>query len=332
LKDQSPLKISIDLGENKRDPAEFRDSVVLAERLGFDVVWLGDHFMPWTHSGNRSAYVWSLLGACLERTRRIKVGPYVTSPLNGRYHPAIIAQASATLDNMYPTRFLLGVGTGEAMNEVPFMNRWPAWQERMDRLVEAITLMRKFWTSKAYFDFDSKYFPMKQVYLYTKPKSRILIFFSAVGPKAAHYAGEYGDNLVTLTSDNPLERCRDTIFPSFEAGAEAAGKNPAKMGKTVCLNFTFEVEKAYLKRARKNSGHLVDRSWDMADPRKIEALSGTVSDEKLLRSIYFCSGWEELIDLISKFHEIGATEVSLFCNDQNTLRTYARRVLPHFKG
>jgi coenzyme F420-dependent glucose-6-phosphate dehydrogenase len=112
LKQTESLKISLDIGENERDPADFRDCVMLADKLGFDVAWLGDHFMPWLHSGNRSAYVWSLIGPCLERTKNIKVGPFVTSPIGGRYNPAIVAQASATHDSMYSNRFVWGLELG----------------------------------------------------------------------------------------------------------------------------------------------------------------------------------------------------------------------------
>src|SRR5579872_2612697 len=152
------VRISLDIGENEKDPTEFRDAVVLADKLGFDVAWLGDHFMPWMDSGKRSAYVWSLIASALEASRKIKVGPYVTTPIGARYHPAIIAQASATLDNMYPGRFKLGVGTGEAVNEAMFLpSGWPRWKERTNRLVEGVELMRKMWSSGSFFDFTGSY-------------------------------------------------------------------------------------------------------------------------------------------------------------------------------
>jgi len=325
-------RISLDFGENEKDPAEFRDCAALADKLGFKVGWLGDHFMPWSHSGGQSAYIWSLLGACLERTKTLKIGPFVTTPIGARYHPAIIAQASATLDNMYPGRFLLGVGTGEAMNEIPFLGVWPSWKERMDRLIEAIAIMRLLWKSSSYVNFDGEYFKMRQVYLYTKPKTNLKIYFSSTGPKAAYYAGKYGDHLITLTLHKTLEQCRDEIFPSFERGARDAGKNPRKMEKIVSLNFTLEDEKSYLKEVKKTAGILAKASWNEPDPRRIEAMGYDVSDEVLLKSTRFCSSWDEVLDLISKCHEVGASEVCLFSGPhQKVIRTYAKKVLPHFK-
>ncbi|HYB04094.1 MAG TPA: LLM class flavin-dependent oxidoreductase, partial [Nitrososphaerales archaeon] len=143
------IEISANLGENDYDPKEFVNAASYAEEAGFSTVWFGDHIFPWFHSGKRSSFVWSMMPAALEKTDRIKVGPWVTVPTGARYHPAIIAQAAATLDNMYPGRLLLGFGTGEALNERPFWNdRWPKWEERMDRLTEGIRLIRQMWESK----------------------------------------------------------------------------------------------------------------------------------------------------------------------------------------
>jgi len=329
---RSSVRLSLDLGENQKDPGEFRDCVALADSLGFDTAWLGDHFMPWFHSSNRSAYVWPLMGASLERTNKIRVGPYVTTPIGARYHPAIVAQACATLDNMYPGRFRVGVGTGEAMNEAQFLTSWPNWQERMDRLVEGVQLMRKLWTSSSYFDFDGKFFKMKQVYLYTKPKTELKVYFSGVGAKSAFYAGRAGDGLITLSANNSYERCKNIIFPSFEGGAREAGKNPEVLERIVSLSFTLENKDSFLKSARQSAGIIAKGSWNEPDPRKLEAMGETVTEDELLGSTYFCSNWNDLIDIISKFHEIGTTEVSLYSGpDQETIRTYAKKLLDHFE-
>jgi alkanesulfonate monooxygenase SsuD/methylene tetrahydromethanopterin reductase-like flavin-dependent oxidoreductase (luciferase family) len=116
----SSVKLSIDLGESYQDPIKFVECVELAESLGIETVWFGDHFLPWSHSGSKSAFVWSVMAVALDRTKEIVIGPNVTSPIGGRYHPAIVAQSIATLDNMYSGRVLLGVGFGEAMNEARF--------------------------------------------------------------------------------------------------------------------------------------------------------------------------------------------------------------------
>ena len=225
----SNIRIGIDLGEVEVEPRAFVESTIIAEELGFDSVWFGDHFMPWIHTGGKSAFVWSLMASALERTSRVVIGPDVTSPIGGRFHPAIVAQAAATLDNLYPGRFVLGVGSGEAVNEARFFqereNYWPEWDERIERLCEAIKMIRRLWKEKEYFSFEGKYFKMNNLLLYTKPGGEIPVYFSALGPKAACLAGKFGDHLLTMAS---VERCRDLIFPQFENGMRMEHKDTYK--------------------------------------------------------------------------------------------------------
>jgi G6PDH family F420-dependent oxidoreductase len=329
---ESAFEIAADIGENEKDPNEFKNCVVLAEKLGYDVAWLGDHFMPWVHSGNKSAFIWSLMGSCLEATKKIKLGPYVTTPIGARYHPAIIAQASATLDNMYPGRFLLGVGTGEAINETPFFQGWPSWKERMERLIEGVQLIRKLWTNESYFDFDGKYFKANEIFLYTKPKTNMQIYFSGVGVRAARYAGEYGDGLITLSSHNPIDKCRDVIIPSFYEGAKSAGKDPRKMKIALSLSFTLKDPKHFSETERTYAGIASKNSWDVPDPRKIEQMGQEMAEEDLLKTTHFCEKWSDVVDLISKYREIGVAQVVLQPGaDRKLIRTYAEKILPHFK-
>jgi coenzyme F420-dependent glucose-6-phosphate dehydrogenase len=327
------MKISLDIGENDKDPAEFRDLVTLCEKLGFEIAWLGDHFMPWMDSGNRSAFVWSLLGSALEASEKIKVGPLVTTPMGARYHPGIIAQASATLDNMYPGRFLLAVGTGEAVNEAMFLPQgWPPWKERTERLIEGVEIIRKLWSSEEYFDFNGRFFKLNQVYLFTKPRSDLKIYFSAIGEKFAEIAGRYGDGLITTGSRNPFERCRDVIFPNFDSGARNAGKDPAKLEKILSITFTFEDPDSFLKSHRKHAGNLVRKAYGMPDPRKIEGLGEQLPDEVILQSTNFCSKWSDVLELIHKYKEIGVGQVVLPSGpDRKKIRIFAQKILNEFK-
>jgi G6PDH family F420-dependent oxidoreductase len=329
---KTQIEIALDLGETRKDPGEFKELVVLADRLGFEVAWLGDHFMPWTHSGNRSSFAWSLIASSLESTRRIKVGPYVTTPIGARYHPLLVAQASATLDNMYPGRFVLGVGTGEAVNESPFVQNWPRWKERMERLVEGVDLMRRLWESESYFDFDGRYFRSKQIFLFTKPKTKKPdVYFSAVGPKSAAIAGEHGDGLITLGSRNPLEKLRGIILPSFDEGARRAGKDPSRMKKIISFGFTFEDEKAYLQRRRRTAGNLARGALDEPDPRKIENMGQELTDEQLIKSTYFCSSWSEVVEMIHRFGDIGFSQIVLESGpDAEAIKSYSENILPYF--
>jgi len=329
----NPVKISVDLGENYNDPTEFVECAVLADKLGFDTVWFGDHFLPWFHRGNKSSFVWSVLPVALEKTRKIKVGPDVTAPIGGRFPPAIVAQACATIDNMYPGRFLLGVGSGEAINEARFFpSGWPSWTERIHRLNEAVLLMRRMWEETQYFDFDGKYFRMKEVYLYTRPKTRIPIYYSALGLKAAAFAGEYGDHLVTIGTP---ERCSRVIFPAFEAGARKAGKDPDKAEKMVLLDVFFGSREEGLRKLRESgeAGPTDMRSFGIFDPRKIGEIGRTVSDDLILASKWFCPTPEDLVKAIESYLEVGATHIDVVTNSfPDKIELVGTEVLPHFQN
>ena len=325
------LKISVNVGEGYNDPMRFVECTVVAEKYGFDTVWFGDHLLPWIHNQNKSAFVWSVMSSALERTKRIKVGSIVTSPIGGRYHPAIIGQAAATLDNMYPGRFMLGVGSGEAINEVNFFpNGWPRWQKRIERLAEAVVLMRSMWESKEYFNYQGKHFKMHDFYLYTKPKTKIPIYFAAQGRKAASYAGIYGDHLVTV---NTLKVCREVIFPTFEDSAKKVGKDPSKMEKMVEIPLYFAEKNVGVEEVRKSgeAGFFAAGSFDETDPRKIQEMSNMVNDETIKANFCFVSSPDDIIEAIEKYRDAGATHVELVTHSfPERIELIGERVLPYF--
>lgn len=174
------------------------------EKAGFDSIWLPDHFAPFSHAFAMmdpatavSCMALPFLPQALSSTAKCLVGPLVLCPTL-RYHPANIAQYFVQLDRQFPGRVILGVGTGEAVNATPFLGHFPAYRERRDRLREAIDLMRKLWTSQDYFNYDGQYYPMKDVFLYAKPKETIPIVLSAFGEKSAELAGQVCDGIITM--------------------------------------------------------------------------------------------------------------------------------------
>jgi coenzyme F420-dependent glucose-6-phosphate dehydrogenase len=271
------------------------------------------------------------MSVALDRTKKVKVGPVVTSPIGGRYHPVIIGHASATLDNMYPSRFLLGVGSGEAMSEAMFFpDGWPKWKERTERLAEAIVLMKKMWTCEHYFAFDGKYFPLKNFYLYTKPKADIPIYFSAIGKKATAWAGRYGDHLVTI---NPPDVCRDVIFPIFESAAKEAGKDPSKMEKMVEVPLYFGDKKRTIREIRDSgdAGVFADGAFDELDPRRIQEMARNVPDEKITTNIYIIESPDQLIDVIDGYWKVGSVHTELVTHTfTDRIRFIGEKVLPYF--
>ena len=324
------IEIQLNLGENDYDPQEFVEAAVYAEEMGFNTVWFGDHIFPWYHSGNRSSFVWSMLTAALEKTDRLKVGPWVTVPIGARYHPAIVAQAAATIDNMYPSRLLLAVGSGEALNERPFLNgRWPKWDERMGRLTEGVRLMRLMWDSKEPFSFNGKYFSADFYYLYTKPKSRIPVYFSAIGRRAARLAGEYGDALVTICPRNSLQTMREVILPAYRQGRLDAGKENLEVA--IELVFSFKTPEEIVRTEWRSLGIYRKDSWSIPDPVAVEEEGKKVSADDVQRNVHLCGSWKDVVSLIEAYSDIGVTSFSLYSGaDRSQIRRIAENVLKVF--
>lgn len=191
-----------------------------AEKAGFDVLATSDHFQPWQANERHSGQAWVTLGALGQHTQRVWMGPTVTCPIL-RYHPAIVAEAYATLSQLSPGRIFLGLGSGEALNERAATGEWPAWRERWNRLIEAVTIIRKLWTGQpvkhkgAHYKVDGR--------LYDPPPQPIPLLLAANGPKAMKLAGEHGDGLIT--DPQTWKQYRG----EWESGVISAGKNPASL-------------------------------------------------------------------------------------------------------
>jgi coenzyme F420-dependent glucose-6-phosphate dehydrogenase len=325
------IDIQLDLGENDYDPQDFVSAAVYADELGFRTVWFGDHIFPWFHSGNRSAFVWPVLSVVLEKTRDIKVGPCVTVPIGARYHPAIVAQAAATLDNMYPGRVLLGVGSGEALNEAPFWNdKWPKWSERMDRLTEGIRLMRMMWDSKEPFSFQGKYFSSDFFHLYTKPRGRIPLYFSAIGKRAARLAGVHADHLITLSPRNDLQTMTEVILPAYRQGRIEANKQYPG-GVTVELNFSFMNPEEIVRTQWRAIGLYHKDSWSIPNPVASEEEGRKVTMEEVRKATCICGNWNDLVKVIEQYAEIGVDAIVLYSGaDKGQIRAIAENVLSVF--
>jgi coenzyme F420-dependent glucose-6-phosphate dehydrogenase len=325
------VEIQINLGENDFDPQELVDAAVYCERMGFRTVWFGDHIFPWFHSGRRSSFVWSMLSVAMEKTDRIKMGPWVTVPIGARYHPAIVAQAAATLDNMYPGRLLLGVGSGEALNERPFWNgNWPKWDERMDRLIEGLRLIRMMWESKEPFKFEGKYFSSDFYYLYTKPRKQIPIYLSAIGKKAARCAGMYADKLITICPRNNLQTMKETIVPAYRQGRSEANK-AGSGGIAAEIVFSFLEPEEIVRTQWKTLGIYHKDSWSIPNPVAVEEEGRKVTADEVRQGTVLCKKWKDLIDAIEGYGKVGVNAIALYTGaDKKQIHAIARNVLSVF--
>jgi coenzyme F420-dependent glucose-6-phosphate dehydrogenase len=218
-------------------PREAVELAVHAESRGFSGVMAADHFQPWVPQQGQSAFVWNVLAAIGERTTG-DLGPGVTTP-TFRWHPAMVAQASATLAAMYPGRHWLGLGSGEALNEHVVGGYWPEAPERINRMFEAIEIISKLFAgSLAGKDVKhaGEFYRLESTRLWTMPEVAPPIYVATAGPVTARRAGRHADGLITVGA--PVEKVAG-LFERFEAGAREAGKDPAGMPRLLQLHLSW---------------------------------------------------------------------------------------------
>jgi len=183
------LRIGYKASAEQFTPSALLEFTCLAEAAGFDSVFISDHFQPWRHTGGHAPYSFSWMGAAGARTSRVLIGTSVVTP-TFRYHPSVVAQAIGTLGSMFPDRIILGVGTGESLNEVPAIGiEWPGFKERFGRLKESITLMNRLWREERV-SFEGEYYRTENATIYDRPENPVPIYVAAAGPTAATLAGK----------------------------------------------------------------------------------------------------------------------------------------------
>jgi coenzyme F420-dependent glucose-6-phosphate dehydrogenase len=199
-------------------PEVLVDQAVHAEDAGFDVVLGSDHFHPWVDDQSAASFVWTWLGYVAARTERVELATSVTCPLF-HYHPAMIAQAAATVDRLSGGRFILGVGTGENINEGPLGFEFPGYTERIERMEEALEILHRLFAGEK-LDFAGKYYTTDKARLYSPPQRPVPVWMAAGGPKSATFAGSNADGLITSVKD-PAETIEKVIEPFKTASAES---------------------------------------------------------------------------------------------------------------
>ena len=231
------LKVGYSPSIERSRPTDALNHAILAEQMGFDSVWVDDHFLPVPHM-TECGFAWTWMSSALQATDRVFFATAVTAPIM-RYNPAVVAHAFATMGAMYPGRVGIGVGSGEELNEMAVVRgEWPNPGKRLDMLAEALTVMSKLWTSTGPTSFTGSYYTLNNATLFTRPEKPIPVYFSAIGPRASKMAGLLGDHLITVAK-NPTV-VRDVIFANFEAGAREAGKNPTTMERALAVLYFYD--------------------------------------------------------------------------------------------
>lgn len=259
-------------------PRRLLDLAVAAERAGFDSVWTSDHFQPWRHTDGHApnALVW--LGAAAHATKRVTLGTSVLTP-SFRYNPAVVAQAFATLGCLAPGRVILGVGTGESMNEIPVGIDWPDQSERFARLKESVQLIQQLFREE-FVTFEGAYYRTHDATIYDRPDEPVPIFIAASGPAAARLAGRIADGLICTSGKGP-ELYTETLLPAVVEGAENAGRDAATLGRMIEMKVSFDPDRARAMEDTKQWAALAlsaDQKMGVEDPREMERLAKGVED------------------------------------------------------
>ena len=330
-----PLKLGYKASAEQFGPRQLLNFAVEAEECGFDSVWVSDHFQPWRHTGGHAPQAFVLLGALGERTERVLLGTSVLTP-TFRYQPAIVAQAFGTLGVLNPGRMILGVGSGESLNEIAVTGAdWPSAKERLARLREAVELIKRLFTEE-FVTFEGTYYHTRNATIYDRPDQPIPIYISAGGPVAARFAGRAGDGFI-CTSGKGEQLYRDQLLPAVEVGAKAAGRDPATIERTIEVKVSFDTDR---KQAMDDT-----RIWaclalsaedkvDIHDPREMEQKAATVADQAYRRWLV-SNDPDEHLEQIRPYIELGFTHLIFHApgEDQSRfLQLYSKQILPRIRN
>jgi coenzyme F420-dependent glucose-6-phosphate dehydrogenase len=300
-----PLRLGYKASAEQFGPVELLDFSVHAEEVGFDSVVVSDHFQPWRHTGGHAPFSFAWLGALGAKTQRVTMGTSVVTP-TFRYHPSVVAQAMGTLGVLFPDRVMLGIGTGESLNEVPPMGiEWPEFKERWARLREAVTLMRRLWTEERV-TYTGTYYKTQNATVYDRPPGGVPLLIAAGGPQMAKYAGRVGDGFI-CTSGKGAELYRDQLLPAFEEGAR---------------------EDTRLWGALALSG---PEKTGVEDPLEMERLADALPTERTASRWIVSTDPEEHVEQIRFYIDLGFNHLVFHApgNDQRRfLDLYADKVMP----
>jgi coenzyme F420-dependent glucose-6-phosphate dehydrogenase len=299
-------------------------------------VTVSDHFQPWRHEGGHAPFSLSWMAAVGERTSSILIGTSVMTP-TFRYNPAVVAQGFATLACLYPGRMILGLGTGEALNETSVTGaEWPDFKERFARMREAVRLMRQLWTEDNV-DFDGEYYTTVDATVYDKPEQPVPVYVAAGGPVVAKYAGRAGDGFI-CTSGKGMELYTDKLLPAVEEGARAAGRDSAEIDRTIEIKMSYDRDH---ERALENcrfwaplsltaeQKHSVDSAAEM------ERLADELPIEQVAKRWIVASDPDEAVARIEPYLDAGLNHLVFHGpgHDQERFLTqFAEDVLPKLRA
>jgi len=329
------LRLGYKASAEQFGPKELADFGVLAEQAGFDSVFVSDHLQPWRHDGGHAPAALPWLGALGARTERILLGTSVLTP-TFRYHPAVIAQAFATLGVLYPGRVILGVGSGESLNEVPLGLAWPDGKERFARMKEAVTLIQKLWRDDRV-TFQGTFYRTDKATIYDKPEKPVPIYIGASGPAATRLAGRIADGFIT-TSGKADTLYRDTLLPALAEGAGKVGRTVADMDLLIEMKVSFDHDGEQAMLDTKNWGALAltpEQKSGVEDPIEMQRLADELPVEQAASRWIVSTDPDEHVTKIRHYLELGFRHLVFHApgpDQAKFLKLYGAEVLPRLRA
>jgi coenzyme F420-dependent glucose-6-phosphate dehydrogenase len=329
------LRIGYKASAEQFGPSELLEFAVLAEQQGFDSVFISDHFQPWRHTGGHAPFSMAWMGALGARTARILMGTSVLTP-TFRYHPSIVAQAFATLGSMFPQRVILGIGTGESLNEVPATGmHWPEPKERSARLREAVKLIRALWSEERV-SFSGEFYRTEKATIYDRPAKPPAIYVAGAGPLIAKYAGQIAEGFI-CTSGKPPTLYTETLLPNVLEGLRIAGRGANDIDRMIEMKVSFDTD---LARATEDTRHWAalalspEEKLSVEDPLEMERLADRLPAERTAKRWIISTDPDEHVERIRPYVEMGFRHLVFHApgtDQERFLRLYAERVLPRLR-
>lgn len=330
-----PLRLGYKASAEQFGPTELLRFGISAEEHGFDSVFTSDHLQPWRHDGGHAPAALPWLGALGARTERVLIGTSVLTP-TFRYHPGVIAQAFATLGVLYPGRVILGLGSGESMNEVPLGLAWPEPKERFARLKEAIMLIKALWEGDRV-DFEGTYYRTERATIYDRPEIPVPLYVGASGPAATRLAGRVADGFIT-TSGKPDSLYTDTLLPALAEGEAQAGRSRDQLELLIEMKVSFDHD---LDRALQDTrywGALAlspQEKTGVEDPIEMQRLADALPVERAASRWIVSSDPDEHVARVQHYIDLGFRHLVFHApgaDQERFLALYGAEVLPRLRA
>ena len=326
------IKLGYKASAEQFGPSDLLKFGCLAEEVGFDSVFISDHFQPWRHTGGHAPFSLTWLGALGARTSRVTLGTSVLTP-TFRYHPSIIAQAFATLGCLYPGRVVLGIGSGESLNEVPSTGVvWPEFKIRLGRLKEAIELMRQLW-SKERVTFSGQFYQTENATIYDRPETPVPIFVSAHGAIMAKFVGRTADGFI-CTSGKAPEFYNETLLPNLAQGLGSANRPHDGIERMIEMKISFDTDASRALEDTRFWAALAlgqDEKLSVEDPLQMEQLAAALPIERIASRWIVSSDPHEQVERMRPYIGLGFNHLVFHApgaDQERFLRLYAAEVLP----